>query len=357
MQEVNVSTEPLTHTQTGRGPIRIPGEVSASGLHTCSHVSGLGTCMRSAGLVLVGHLCLGIGCHVTPDVGEAHVLASQQWTADQVPCPDASPAWGFSLVFKRDSTVHRVESTKPRNVVSGVAPSHRHSPGPWVPGWGWVSLERVWLSTGREHLWGSELRWGPWHPCWEDGHASLPWPVAPRIPCCLHPLLCSQSFGMMERTSDRQKYLGLVRSNFTAQNPSVLTGFTFYPQWASDEFLEADHWVRVDSSLVGGQSSCGRSALDQGWGSDPTCATLVGQWQGWEAEGMAPTPLCAWQVLADPTRHRWTFCSPDTLVSTAFPPKKGKCQGQCLCWVSRALLGPRWGWGKVLLSTSALLAD
>lgn len=34
--------------------------------------------MRSAGLVLVGRLCLGIGCHVTPDVGEAHVLASQQ---------------------------------------------------------------------------------------------------------------------------------------------------------------------------------------------------------------------------------------------------------------------------------------
>ena len=34
--------------------------------------------MRSAGLVLVGRLCLGVGCRVTCDVGEAHVLASQQ---------------------------------------------------------------------------------------------------------------------------------------------------------------------------------------------------------------------------------------------------------------------------------------
>lgn len=63
---------------------------------------------------------------------------------------------------------------------------------------------------------------GPPHPCWEDGHTSSPWPAAPRISCCLHPLLCSQSFGI-----DGENLRQIDRNTLVWSDPTLLLKILF----------------------------------------------------------------------------------------------------------------------------------
>ena len=81
---------------------------------------------------------------------------------------------------------------------------------------------RLGLGVLRKCLWGSELRWAPRHPCWEDRHTSLPWPVAPGIACCLHPLLCSQSFGI-----DGENLRQIDRNTLVWSDPTLLLKILF----------------------------------------------------------------------------------------------------------------------------------
>ena len=152
---------------------------------------------------------------------------------------------------------------------------------------------------------------GPPHPCWEDGHTSSPWPAAPRISCCLHPLLCSQSFGI-----DGENLRQIDRNTLVWSDPTLLLKILFLQGLC---FTLSEHLISSWRQTTGFEwtvASLEGRALQvcTGPGIGPIAypCNLSGAMARMRSRGHGSHALCACQVLAALTRHRWASCSPDT---------------------------------------------